>query len=155
MASLKFLLGMIPSTSKIEQAEKALISEFEKLQAFSESDELARYNELHSLVNSSDFIRKKKEIETLQYRNSDIWAKEKEFISLQKAKDIVMYLKTLSGTDLKKFKSLEGSDKIREFEALEKLIQSSAFKEKQKMKPVTFKDTPEYTKFTEYNESKR
>ena len=45
MASLKLLLGMIPSTLKIEQAEKALIAEFEKLHAFSESDQLANYNE--------------------------------------------------------------------------------------------------------------
>ena len=42
MASLKLLLGMIPSTSKIEQAEKALITEFEKLKAFSESEQLAK-----------------------------------------------------------------------------------------------------------------
>ena len=45
MASLKLLLGLIPSTSKIEQAEKALITEFEKLKTLSESDKLARYNE--------------------------------------------------------------------------------------------------------------
>ena len=38
MASLKLLLGMIPSTSKIEQAEKALVTEFEKLHVFSESE---------------------------------------------------------------------------------------------------------------------
>jgi len=46
MASLKLLLGMIPSTSKIEQAEKALINEFGKLHVFSESEVLKRYIEL-------------------------------------------------------------------------------------------------------------
>ena len=60
MASLKLLLGMIPSTSKIEQAEKALITEFEKLHVFAGSDQLAKYNELNRLVNSSDFVQKKK-----------------------------------------------------------------------------------------------
>ena len=54
MASLKLLLGMIPSTSKIEQAEKALITEFEKLHVFSESEVLARYVELDGL---SKFFR--------------------------------------------------------------------------------------------------
>jgi len=29
MASLKLLLGMVPSTEKLEQEEKALIAEFE------------------------------------------------------------------------------------------------------------------------------
>ena len=44
MASLKLLLGMIPSTSKIEQAEKTLNTEFEKLNVFTDSEVLARYN---------------------------------------------------------------------------------------------------------------
>ena len=121
MASLKLLLGMIPSTSKIEQAEKALISEFEKLNAFSKSEQLAKYNELNGLVNSSDFIQKRKEIESLQFKNSEEKSKEKEFLSLQKAKDIVLYFRTIAGTNLKKFKELDGSDKITEFETLENL----------------------------------
>ena len=83
MASLKLLLGMIPSTSKIEQAEKALITEYEKLNAFASADELARYTELNELVNSSDFIQKRKEIESLQYKNSEEYTKEKEFMALQ------------------------------------------------------------------------
>jgi hypothetical protein len=151
MASLKLLLGMIPSTSKIEQTEKALITEFEKLHAFSESEQLAKYNDLNKLVNSTDFVQKRKEIESLQYKNSEEYSKEKEFLSLQKAKDIVLYFKTISGNDLKRFKDLNGSEKISEFETLEKFIQSPGFREKEKMRPVTFKDTDEYRKFVEYN----
>jgi hypothetical protein len=155
MASLKLLLGMIPSTSKIELAEKALVSEFEKLNAFSESAELARYNELNGLVKSSDFIQKCKEIKSLQYKNSEEYSKEKEFFSLHKAKDIILYFKTASGNALKRFQEMEGSSKITEFEALEKLIESSAFKEKQKMRPITFKDSDEYRKFDEFKSLKK
>ena len=150
MASLKLLLGMIPSTSKIEQAEKALITEFEKLHSFSESEMLARYNELNDLVKSSDFVLKCKEIKTLQYSNSEEYIREKEFISLQKAKDIVLYFKTTSGNALKRYNEMEGSAKINEFETLEKFIESPAFKEKQKMKPITFRDTDEFRKLDEY-----
>ena len=155
MASLKLLLGMIPSTSKIELAEKALISEFEKLHVFSESEVLTRYNELNSLVNSSDFILKCKEIKSLQYKNSEEYLKEKEFFSLHKAKDIVLYFKTISGNQLNRFKEMDGSSKITEFEALEKFIESPAFREKQKMKPFTFRDTDEYRKLDEYKSLKR
>jgi hypothetical protein len=155
MASLKFLLGTIPSTSKIEQAEKALISEFEKLNVFSESEVLARYNELNGLVNSSDFVRKCKEIKSLRYKDSEEYSKEKEYTSLQKAKDITLYFKTNLGNSLKRFKEMEGSSKISEFEALEKFIQSPGFREKQKMKPITFKDTDEYRKLDEYKVLKR
>ena len=77
MASLKFLLGLIPATAKIEQAEKALVAEFDKLKAFAESDTLKKFNELKDLINSSDFRDKKKEIESLVYKNSEEYMKEK------------------------------------------------------------------------------
>jgi hypothetical protein len=150
MASLKLLLGLIPSTSKIELAEKALISEFEKLKLFSESEQLARYNELNKLVNSSDFQQKKQEIVALRYKNSDEYSKEQEFLSLKKAKDIILYFKTLNGNYLSKFKTLDGSEKITSFEKLEKFIDSSQFRDKQKMKPITFKDSDEYKQFVEF-----
>ncbi len=150
MASLKLLLGMIPSTTKIEQAEKALLNEFEKLHVFAGSDQLARFNELDGLVNSSDFIQKRKEIESLRYKESEEFSLEKEFLSLRKAKDIVLYFKTIGRHELKRFQELDGSDKIISFEKLEDFINSSEFREKQKMKPFTFRDTEEYSKFLEY-----
>ena len=150
MASLKILLGIIPSTSKIEQDEKALITEFEKLNVFAGSDKLAKYLELDGLVNSSDFIQKCKEIVSLKYKGSEEYSAEKEFMNLRKSKDIILYFKTLSSHELKRFKDLEGSEKINSFEKLEKFIKSSEFREKKKMKPVTFKDTDEYQKLIEY-----
>ncbi len=155
MSSLRLLLGLIPSTSKIEQAEKALTDEYEKLKAFAKSELLDKYTNLHELVNSSAFIQKKKEIESLNYKNSEEYAKEKEFLSMQKAKDIVMYFKTVSGSMLKRFKELDGSQKIRDFEELENFIKSNAFRQRQKMKPITFKDTDEYRKFIEYKSLKK
>jgi hypothetical protein len=150
MASLKFLLGLIPSTAKIEQTEKALVAEFEKLNAFAGSELLSKYNELNDRVNSAGFTQKRKEIESVQYKKSEEYNKEKEYLSLQKAKDIVLYFKTVSGSILKRFRDLDGSEKIRQFESLEKYIQSSEFREKQRMKPITFKSTDEYRKLVEY-----
>ena len=128
MASLKLLLGMIPSTSKIEQAEKALITEFEKLNVFTGSEVLAKYNKLNGLINSSDFVQKCKEIKSIQYKDSEEYIKEKEFNSLHRAKDIVLYFRTISGNALKRFNEMEGSSKITEFEALEKFIESPGFR---------------------------
>ena len=155
MASLKLLLGLIPSTSKLEQKEKALVAEFDKLNTFTSSDVLARYNELNGLVKSPGFIERCKEIKALRYKDSGEYDDEKEFLSLQKARDIVMYFKTSSGSMLKRFRELDGSAKINEFEALEKYIESPAFREKQKMKPITFKDSDEYRKFVEYKSLKK
>lgn len=155
MASLKLLLGLIPSTSKLEQAEKALTDEFEKLKAFTGSELLSRYNILNDLINSPDFRQKKKEIESVQYKNSEEYAREREYLSLQKAKDIVLYFKTVSGGALKRFREMDGSARIKDFESLQEFINSIEFRQKQKMKPITFKDTEEYRKFLEFKKLKK
>ncbi len=155
MASLKLLLGLIPSTAKLEQAEKALTDEFEKLKAFTGSELLAKYTKLNDLINSSDFQHKKKEIESIQYKNSEEYARENEFLSLQKAKDIVLYFKTISGSTLKRFREMDGSAKVKNFESLQEYINSFEYKQKERMKPVTFKDTDEYRTFLEFKNLKK
>jgi hypothetical protein len=150
MASIKLLLGMIPSTAKIEEQEKALIAEFEKLGSFAESKQLARYNELHELVNSASFVQKRKEIESLRYKNSEEYSKEKEFASLKKAKDLVMYFSTVGGSALKKFQELDGSDRIGKYEALKSAVGGADFKEK--MKAKDFDSTPEAKQFSEFKQ---
>ena len=154
MSSLRLFLGLVTPTSKIEQAEKALIAEYDKLNSFAKSEILSKYIKLDDLVNSQAFIQNKKEIESLAYRNSEEYYKEKEFFSLQKAKDIVLYFKTVSGTMLKRFRDLDGSQKIKDFEFLENFIGSNAFRQKQKMKPITFRDSDEYRKLQEYKSLK-
>lgn len=152
MASLKLLLGMIPSTEKIEQEEKALVTEFARLKSFSGSEKLAAYNSLDKLVNSSEFIQKKKEIESLQYKASEEYSREKEFLSMQKSKDIILYYRTMAGSVLKKFQSLDGSDKIKGYESLEKEIKSLEFREK--MKAKKFKETDDYKRLEEFKRLK-
>jgi hypothetical protein len=150
MASLKLLLGIIPATAKIEQDEKALIAEFEKLHSFAESKQLARYNELNDLVNSAGFIQKRKEIESLKYKASEEYAKEKELLSLKKAKDLVLYFKTVAGSSLKKFRELDGSDKISKFEKLRDVVKGGDFKEK--MKAKDFAGTDDAKKLAEFRQ---
>ncbi len=154
MANLKLLLGLIPSTSKIEQAETDLISEFEKLQAFINSEELAKYNELDALVNSGDFQKKKKEIESLKYKSSEEFNKESEYKKLVKAKDISLYFKTRDGSNLKKFKEMDGSEKLVRYEKVGNIINSAEFRQKQQDKKVRFKDTEEFKLLGEYKDLK-
>ncbi len=155
MSTLKLMLGMIPSTSKLEQEEKALVTEYEKMISFASSDTLARYNELRERVNSAGFKQKKKELESLTYKGSEEHAREREFFNLKKAKDITLYFKTEKSPLLRNFTSLDGSAKIREIEDLERFVQSPDFKQKERMKPVTFRDTEEYGKWLEYNKLRR
>lgn len=150
MASIKLLLGLIPSTEKIEQEEKALTAEYEKLKSFVESEKLAKYNELHELVNSAGFQEKKKEIENLSYKNSEEYLKEKEFLSLKKSKDIVMYFRTLESSALKRFRDLDGSEKIKKYEELKQLVSGSGFKER--MKSKDFEGSEDSKKLAEFRQ---
>lgn len=152
MASLKLLLGMIPSTAKIEQEEKALVTEYNKLRSFAGSEKLAEYDRLDKLVNSGDFIQKKKEIESLQYKNSDEYSKEREFLSLQKSKDIVLYYRTQAGTTLKKFREIDASGRIKSYEDLGNEVNSLEFREKSKAK--NFRETEDFKKLEEYRRLK-
>ena len=106
MSTLKLMLGMIPSTSKLEDEEKALVSEYEKMISFAGSEALAKYNELNESVNSAGFKQKRKEIESLTYKGSEEHSRETEYFSLKKAKDIVGYFKTEGGSLLKNFTAL-------------------------------------------------
>ena len=150
MANLKLSLGLVPSTSKIEQAETDLVKEFEKLQAFVDSEALAKYNELDALVNTADFKNKKKEIESLHFKNSEEYNRENEFRKLEKSKELTMYFRTRDGASLKSYREMDGSDTVARYEKLKEIIASAEFKQKQKMKPITFKTTEEYNKFREY-----
>jgi beta-glucanase (GH16 family) len=154
MSTLKLMLGMIPATSKIEQEEKALITEYEKMISFAGSDVLAKYNLLNESVNSAAFKQKRKEIESLTYKGSEEHARETEYQGLKKAKDIVSYFKTEGSAPLKNFLALDGSSRISELEDLERFIQSPAFREKERMKPITFRNTEEYGKWLEYKKLK-
>jgi hypothetical protein len=154
MSTLKLMLGMIPATSRLEQEEKALITEYNKMISFAGSEALAKYNLLHESVNSAAFKQKRKEIESLTYKGSEEHARETEYLGLKKAKDIISYFKTEGSALLKNFMALDGSARISEIEDLERFIQSPAFREKERMKPVTFKNTEEYGKWLEYKKLK-
>lgn len=152
MSTLKLMLGMIPSTSKIEQEEKALIAEYEKMIAFAGSEALAKYTRLHESVNSAGFKQKRKEIESLSFKGSEEHARETEFLNLKKAKDIVSYFRTEGSALLKNFTTLDGSSKIKDLEDLKLLVQSPDFQQKMKMKK--FRETPEYQKVLELKTKK-
>ena len=58
MASLAFLLGMIPSTEKVESADDQLRADYKAFQEFENSDELKHFlgvvNGANQLISSSD-----------------------------------------------------------------------------------------------------
>jgi beta-glucanase (GH16 family) len=152
-STLKFLLGLYPSTEQIEKKRDELIKEFEKLNRVATSDEIVRYEYLDRFVNSSEFADKKRYYQTLVFKNSDEEQKEKEYLRLKNSHDIKFYYKFKSSEPYNLFKSMDGSKEVTDFEAIKTFIESPEYKKvedymKDKKK---WERTEEFQKLQEYN----
>lgn len=94
MASLSFLLGMIPSTEKVESVDDQLRAEYQAYKEYEKSDELKHYLELEKEVKSSDFAVRKKRIKKADYPDSEEYQKETEYGVLKKSEKVLWYFKT-------------------------------------------------------------
>lgn len=139
MASLSFLLGMVPGTEKVETADDQLRADYQAYKDYEVSDEFKHYLELEKEVTSSEFSLRKKKILKEKYKASEAYRKE------------VRYNKLL--------KRSNGDDQSEEFKKLDDYINSEDFlKEKQflTMKPKErYESTEEYRKETEYQTLKK
>lgn len=94
MASLSFLLGMIPATEKVETAEDTLRAEHRAFTEYEESEELKHFQELEKEVKSSEFAIRKKRLKKKEYKDSEEYQKESEYDVLRKSEKVVWYFKT-------------------------------------------------------------
>lgn len=93
MASLAFLLGMVPGTEKVEAADDQLRADYAAFREFEKSDELKHYLELEKEVNSADFAARKRQMKKSDYRESEEFRKENEYKELKKSDRIVDYFR--------------------------------------------------------------
>ncbi len=156
MINIKFLLGLYPSTSKIEEKEKALIEEYQALKAFEKSDELNHFLELKAFVESPEFEQKKQEIENLDFKKTDAYQKEQEYFSLKKSKRIVIYYKVLNSELYQNYLQVKDSDDLKNYIQLKAFIESDDFKNKwNNLKALNFKDSELHKLEEEYNSLKK
>lgn len=94
MASLSFLLGMIPATEKVESADDQLRADLAAYKEFEKSDEFKQFLELEKEVKSSNFALRKKKIKRKEYKDSEEYQKETEYDVLKKSDKVVWYYRT-------------------------------------------------------------
>ena len=139
MASISFLLGMVPGTEKVETADDQLRADFQAYKDYESSDDLKHYLELEKEVKSNNFVLRKKKILKEKYKASEAFRKEIRYNQL--------------------LKRSKGDEKSEELEKLDEYISSEEFiKQKQylTMKPVErYETTDEYQKETEYSTLKK
>lgn len=139
MASLGFLLGVVPGTEKVETADDQLRADYQAYKDYENSEEFRHYLNLEKEVTSSDFSLRKKRILKEKYKASEAFRKEERYNRL-----------------VKRAKDDEKSEELKE---LEEYINSEEFiRQKQflTMKPAErYETTDEYQKETEYHTLKK
>ena len=150
MAGLKFALGMIPSTSKVESADDKLRKEYLEYLEYEKSEDLKHFLKLEEQVSSADFASRKKEILSKKYKATEEYKKEKEFISLDKSKAIKNYFKVKASSDLSNYESFKNSDTLKKYIELEEFIKSDALAKAKSLGPKEFKASPEAAREKEF-----
>jgi len=151
MASLRFLFGMIPATSKYESEYDKLHSDFQEYKKFEASDELKHFFELEKEVNSDDFKQRIKTIKSQNFKQTEEFGKELEYKQLRKSSIVKSYFKK---KDTEEGKSLAESPEVQKLLELEKYINSEKFAETKKYMYLSSKQkfelSEEFKKQQEY-----
>lgn len=121
----------IPATAKIESDEAALVKDHKEFLAYKNSEELARFEELDKIVNTSDFKSRVKAIKSQKFKTTEEYKKEREYLSLRKSKnpDSQQKLK-----ELEAYVNSEEFKKVKDYMALKpkaKYEQSKEYKQEQ------------------------
>ncbi|MFZ5940496.1 MAG: glycoside hydrolase family 16 protein [Bacteroidota bacterium] len=147
MASLGFMLGLVPNTQKVESADDKLRADFKLFLEYESSGEFARYQELDKEVNSSDFAARRKRIMEESFKGSPEAGKEERFRQLGKSKEIKNYFSLLKSQKLADYKQFAGSKELENYHELENFLKSEAFREKKtSLPPKEFRNTAEAVK---------
>ncbi|MGC8802361.1 MAG: family 16 glycosylhydrolase [Bacteroidales bacterium] len=156
MVNLKFLLGLYPSTNKIEEKEAALINKYEKFKTIEQSEELKRYYELKAFVESPEFSQKKKEIASLSFKSTEAYQKEQEYLQLKKSKRNVIYYRIIQHPLYQNYIEVKDSDKLKRYFELKAFVESDEFRQKkEELKRLSYKSSELYAKEQEYQQLSR
>jgi hypothetical protein len=137
MASLRFLLGMIPSTSGYESESDKLHSDYTEYKKFEVSEELKHFLELEKEVNSPEFQQKVKQIKSQNFKQTEEFKKEMELKTIRKSTAIKTYLKKKDTEEGAKLVDLAD---VKTFLELEKFISSDKFLEVKKYMSLSAKE---------------
>ena len=150
MASLKFILGMFPTTAKLEAEEAALIKDYNDFNEYTDSKELKRYEELDKMINTSEFDHKKKSIKAQKFNQTEEYRKLQEYLRMKQSKHIRDYYKTKTSREFAEYQRIDGSEDLKKYEQLAEYINSKEFTNDRQQAGKDFKNTAAYGKEQEY-----
>ena len=149
---LRYLFGLIPNAQKIDSAWTELSNMRNELQQIENSKELARYNELNSLVQSNDFQNKKSEIVNLNFKESPEHQLIVELAKLEHSKPIKDYFRFIQSPDFNRLNKIAASSELSRYFDLQKIVEAPEFiRRKKETESFRYKGSPEFIKRQEYN----
>lgn len=128
------LTGKIKPVEKIEKQRDDLNKNYQEFLMVEKSDELKEYQELEELINSSEFKKKKAEIDGLQFKGSKEYNELKELERLEKSSKIKRYFKVADSQNITRFSKISESDKPEEFKKLKEYVSGGKFSIEKKEK---------------------
>ena len=165
MASLRFLLGLLPETAKYEFSSDKLRSDYIEYKKYETSEDLRNYESLERKVTTSEFRDKVKAIKSLRYKKSYEYSQEKEYLRLLKSKPYLRYQKLRilnpgqGSPEYLDFKNLENSLEAKRITELESIIKSDKFQQTKRYLSLSsserFSQSEEYEKLTEYERQRK
>lgn len=153
ISKLRLRLGFIPETGVLEKQHADLLSEYNELLAFQQSDELKHYESLETLVNSPAYKQRVETIKSQKFNQTDAFKKQQRFQALRKTPSLKSYFKTIKSTPYAVYEKLNGSSVIEEFSELKQYIQSPDFISAKKNKE--FKGSEAQRKWDRFKELKK
>lgn len=90
LLGIKLKLGFFPNTDKIDKQHDVLVKEYRDFVAYSQSEELERFDYLNKYLNSSEFEEKENNPDS---DRAEIDALKKELETLKKSPQLVWYFK--------------------------------------------------------------
>jgi len=147
---------MFPETAKLEQMWNQLRNDYETFKTFEKSEELSYYENLEKEVNSPEFNLRIKEIKARNFKKTDEFHKEQEFLRLKKSKPIVTYFNVLNSDNLREFEVTEKSPELKRYRELGEYMRSDSFiKEKASMNSKDFKNSEAGLKEKEFQDASK
>ncbi len=143
-----FSSGKYPKTAKFEAQQKQLKTDFERFNAYKDSNELKRINELDLLISSSDFKSKVEKLKNEKFKDTAEYRQLSKFNSLKKSSEFKKYFKYIATGAPVKVQKIENSEKRQELTELSEYIRSSEFAGAKKEKG--FKSSEAYQKFQKH-----
>lgn len=120
----------IRSTYEAETLRNVFNEDYEIYNRVAGSEDLKRYNELNTYVNSPVFKDRRKKIEQLSYKDSEYYRAEKKYKKLLKSEKLKAYYLIRESQELKGYLNVKESALYKEYAKLNVVVNAAGFDKK-------------------------